>query len=347
MKTAELAFDLPPSLAASVPPEARGVGRDGVRLLIMRRHTGETEHVGFRDLPAFLRPGDLLVVNTSGTIPASLPARWKGRAIRVHLSTDLQDGCWIVEPRTASGEPFAEELEHGDLLEVANSPEAMEVLGRYRGFARLWSVRAEGDLLAAASRGGEPIRYGYVEGRWPLSCYQTVFAKEPGSAEMPSAARPFTHRLAALLRRRGVRFAEVVLHTGVSSHELTSYQVEDHQVYPEWYLVSEQAAAAVNAAREEGRSVIAVGTTVVRALETASDGSGRVRPGSGFTELFIKDGYRLRAVDGLLTGLHPPVTSHLAMLCAFAVLPHLKAAYEEAIHRGYLWHEFGDANLIL
>ncbi|HEY8393508.1 MAG TPA: S-adenosylmethionine:tRNA ribosyltransferase-isomerase [Thermaerobacter sp.] len=348
MNASALRFELPPYLEAAVPPEARGLPRDGVRLLVLRRATGEVEHATFRDLPRFLRPGDLLVVNRSRTLPASLPALWRDRPLRIHLSTELGGGCWIIEPRAADGSPWGDEpLTAGAVLRIPGTGTAVRVHDRYRGFARLYLASAAGDLRAAAETAGEPIRYGYVRGRWPLAYYQTMFAAEPGSAEMPSAGRPFTPRLVRALRARGVGLAGIVLHTGVSSHEITSARVEEHPVYPEWYTVPPRTAGAVNATRRRGGRVIAVGTTVVRALETVANQQGQVRPGSGWTELFIKPGDRLRAVDGLITGLHPPLTSHLALLGALVPPELLLGAYAEAVRRGYLWHEFGDANLIL
>lgn len=348
MNASALRFELPANLEAPVPPEARGLPRDGVRLLVLRRATGQVEHAIFRDLPKFLRPGDLLVVNRSRTLPAAIPALWRDRPLRIHLSTDLRGGCWIIEPRAADGSPWGDEpLPPGTVLGIYGTGATVRVHGRYRGFARLYLASTADDLRAIAEAAGEPIRYGYVRGRWPLSYYQTMFAVEPGSAEMPSAGRPFTPRLVRALRARGVGLAGIVLHSGVSSHEITSDRVEEHPVYPEWYAVPPRTAAAVNATRRRGGRVIAVGTTVVRALETVADGQGQVLPGSGWTELFIKPRDRLRAVDGLITGLHPPVTSHLALLCALVPPELLLSAYAEAVRRGYLWHEFGDSNLIL
>src|SRR5690606_16319246 len=150
-----------------------------------------------------------------------------------------------------------------------------------------------------------------------------------------------------ILRQKGVEIAEVTLHTGVSSHELVHPDVEEHGTYPEWYYVPQKTVQAIRVTKEAGRRVIAVGTTVVRALESAANDQGVVVPASGFTELFVHPGYRLRVVDGLLTGFHAPVTSHLAMLCAFIERDTIMDVYEEAVARGYLWHEFGDVHLII
>lgn len=347
MRRQALEFDLPETTYAAAPPETRGLARDQVRLLVLDRRTGGAAHGRFRDLPDHLNPGDLLVVNNSRTIPASLPAVWCGRPIRLHLSTDLRDGRWIVEPRRADGSPGPNLLSPGDTVALQGVKARLAVLHRYKTFERLWVVESGAELMATALVTGDPIRYGYVPDPWPLPYYQTMFARRPGSAEMPSAGRPFTPRVVQALRRRGVRLAELTLHTGVSSHEVAEEVVDDHPMYPEWMEVPAETAGAINETRRQGGRVIAVGTTVVRALETAANQSGVVAPERGFTQLFIRPGHRLRAVDGLVTGLHAPETTHLALLSTFIDTDLLKKAYGHAVRRGYRWHEFGDASLIL
>jgi S-adenosylmethionine:tRNA ribosyltransferase-isomerase len=188
---------------------------------------------------------------------------------------------------------------------------------------------------------GRPIRYRHVPDDWPLSSYQTVFATEPGSAEMPSAARPFSARVVADLVKRGVTIAPLLLHTGVSSQEASELP------YPEQYRVPSATAALVNHIRSQGGRVIAVGTTVVRALETVTDRRGVVHPGEGWTEVVITPQRGVRAVDGLITGWHEPEATHLAMLEAIAGRPLLECSYAAALSAGYAWHEFGDSHLIL
>src|SRR5688572_78658 len=214
---------------------------------------------------------------------------------------------------------------------------------RTSGGVRLWRARLDlpGSVLAYTEEHGSPIRYGYVPGRWPLADYQTVFAMESGSAEMPSAGRPFTQELVARLEERGVAIAPIVLHTGVASLE------SGEAPYPERFRVSPQTADAVNLARDRGGRVIAIGTTVVRALETVATTDGTVRAGEGWTDLVVTPERGVRVVDGLLTGLHEPRASHLAMLEAIAGREHLAIAYRVALEAGYLWHEFGDVHLIL
>lgn len=347
MRTEALHFDLPESLAARVPPEARGLARDQVRLLVTDRRQGFHRHDQFDNLARYLRPGDLLVVNNSRTMAASLPARMGAVPLRLHLSTDLKDGHWIVEVRSAWGGPHEGPLPAGGRVEVVGAPLRAQLLQPYRDFARLWLAQMQGDPYAAAVRVGAPIRYPYVHGEWPLAFYQTLFARVEGSAEMPSAARPFTCRVLRSLRARGVGIAQITLHTGVSSHELVHPVVEAHGTYPEWYDVPDATVQAIHAAKAAGGRVIAVGTTVVRALESAAIEGGAVKPATGFTELFVHPDYDLKVVDGLLTGLHAPVTSHLALLCAFLERAAIFQAYGEAMALGYLWHEFGDVHLIL
>ncbi len=220
------------------------------------------------------------------------------------------------------------------------------LVSTYPGLARLWFVRMNGDVGSALAQHGSPIRYGYVDRDYPLDAYQTVFARVPGSAEMPSAARPFTDELVDRLKSEGVQMAPILLHTGVSSLEVDSDNLEDQVMYAEPFVVSADTADAVNRAKREGRRVIAVGTTVVRALESAW-GEDKVKPASGFTRLYVHPDSDVHVVDGLLTGFHDPMASHLAMLYALAGKEMIRASYTEAVKARYLWHEFGDSNLLL
>ena len=346
-----LDFVLPPELEASEPPEARGLARDGVRLLVSYRGEDRIEHARFRDIGRFLRAGDLLVINTSGTMNAALvAARADGMTLELHLSTHLPDGLWSVELRlpqdgatvpflTASaGESFT--LPEGGSVQLQR-PYASDAAPT--GRVRLWraALRFPSPLHEYLTCHGFPIRYGHVRGQWPPEYYQTVFATETGSAEMPSAGRPFTPTLITQLVAQGVQFAPLLLHTGVAS-------LEDHEPpYAEYYRVSAETARAVTLARAAGKRVIAVGTTVVRALETVTDASRRTHPGEGWTELVITPQRGVHAVDGLLTGLHEPRATHLAMLEALADRAHLRAAYAASLRKHYLWHEFGDLHLLL
>jgi S-adenosylmethionine:tRNA ribosyltransferase-isomerase len=397
-------FALPTALEAHEPPEARGMARDGVRLLATTS-SGVTHHL-FRDLPDLLKPGDLLVVNDSATLPAAV----RLDRLSVHFSTPLPGGEpereWIVELRLRSGkatEPYG----GGELGEWFPMPGCATLTLVARVTDRLWHVRLNTDVVPYLRRYGLPIRYGYVRRDWPISAYQTVFARdftvsEPfaspdsgstpqpyksartptptrardnaaptapahgtaatgvtdagsggeaagdaalwgqaGSAEMPSAARPFTSDLVTRLVARGVLFAPITLHTGVASPEA------HEPPYAERFAVSETTADLVNHVRARGGRVIAVGTTAVRALESAASPEGVVRPRAGWTEHVITPEGGVRVVDGLLTGLHEPRSSHLMMLTAIAGTEILERTYAEALAEGYLWHEFGDLNLLL
>ena len=338
----ELNFERPQELQATTPAELRGLARDEVRLMVSTP-AGHV-HTRFMHLAQYLQPGDLLVVNRSATLPASLPAVAASGTFRLNLSTDYGRGLWLAEPRWDFDRPGPLPLEVGETIAVAGSPAT--VLAPYPGLPRLRFVQLGDQARRLLHRCGEPIRYGYVRDPYPLSAYQTIFARVPGSAEMPSAGRPFTKRVLQSLKRRGVQIASVLLHTGVSSLEVETSRLEEHPMYAEPFAVPAAAASAVNQARKEGRRVIAVGTTVVRALESAWDGCA-VRPAQGFTRTFIHPDRGVATVDGLISGFHDPLASHLAMLYAVAGQALIRDAYAQAVAHGYLWHEFGDSHLLL
>ncbi len=330
-------------LEAHEPPEARGLTRDGVRLLLGQRTDGRprVSHHRFEDLPCLLRPGDLLVVNTSGTLPAAVPLA-RGTGV-VHFSTELADGRWLVEMRGGDGATRLTDGVPGARYRLAGGAEVV-LLAPYSD-GRLWesSVHTGNgkDVVAYLHRHGRPIRYSYVEREWELPFYQTVFATQPGSAEMPSAARPFTDAIVTRLVCAGVLIAPVLLHAGVASPEV--YE----RPSPERFAVPAPTAQTVNHARADGGRVIAIGTTTVRALESAADPYGVVKPARGWTDLVITPERGVRVVDGLLTGLHEPRASHLGLVEAVAGADLVQLCYAEAAAHGYLWHEFGDVNLLL
>jgi S-adenosylmethionine:tRNA ribosyltransferase-isomerase len=320
-----LDFELPRELEAREPAELRGDGRDDVRLMVTRREDDSIVHAHFRELPRFLRPGDLVVLNTTATLPAAVE--------NLHFSTALPGGLVIVEPRGG----------RQAVPPVLPGGARITLLAPYRDSQRLWIARLDGvaDLRAYLQRYGRPIAYSYIDQRFPIDAYQTVFAEEPGSAEMPSAGRAFTRQMLVCLRRRGVRLAKLVLHAGVAS-------LEAHErPYDELYEVPVRTAEEVRRAKERGGRVVAVGTTVVRALESSVDRSGRVIASRGWTDLVITPERGLRVVDALLTGFHEPKATHLAMLEALAGRTHVQQAYDAALAEKYLWHEFGDLHLIL
>jgi S-adenosylmethionine:tRNA-ribosyltransferase-isomerase (queuine synthetase) len=330
-------FTLPAELEAHDPPEARGVARDGVRLLVSRGATGEIGHYEFRELPGLLLPGDLLVVNDTGTLPAQVRA---GRGLAVHFSTPLPDGAWLVELR-AIKDKISRPNGPGFPAQVIDLPGGAALRLEDQVTGRLWRARLSVAVVPYLLRYGIPIRYSYVSRDWPRSAYQTVFSRKPGSAEMPSAGRPFTPQVVTELVARGVLVTPITLHAGVSSLEA------DEDPYPEPYDVPPATARLVNHVRAHGGRVIAAGTTVVRALETAASRDGLVAPAAGWTSHVVTPETGVRAVDGLLTGLHEPRSSHLRMLAAFASPELLSRCYEAAITSGYLWHEFGDVHLML
>lgn len=327
--------------AADAPLEYRGGSRDGVRLLVTRGDV--SEHRAFVDLGAALRPGDLLVVNQSATIPASVPARASFGEFRVSLCTRYGDRTWLVEPRWSMLRPGPVPLRPGDEFVLADLPAS--VIAPYPGLARLWFVRIEGDILSRAYTVGSPIRYHYTRASFPLDAYQTAFSRLPGSVEMPSAGRPFTPPVLRALDEEGVAITGIVLHAGVSSLDNSDGPIGRLSVLPEPFSVPGESARTINRVRKNGGRVVAVGTTVVRALETAREGDV-IRPTAGFTRTWVAPERGPPIVDGLLTGFHEPGTTHLSMLESFLGAAGLRRAYGDAIAEGYLWHEFGDSHLI-
>ena len=329
-------FMLPAELEAREPAELRGTGRDDVRLLVTRRDDDAIIHAHFRELPRFLAPGDLVVLNTTATLPAAVTAiRDDGDAIALHFSTPLPGGLVVVEPRKVA-------VREGERLTLPGDV-TLTLLAPYRDSSRLWIAAAKPPLSLREylARFGRPITYSYIDRPYGIDAYQTVFASEPGSAEMPSAGRAFTRSMLACLRRSGVRLAKLVLHAGVAS-------LENHErPYEEYYEVPARTAEEVRRAKERGSRVVAVGTTVVRALESSVDRNGEVIASRGWTDIVVTPERGARVVDALLTGFHEPRATHLAMLEAIAGRPHIEKAYAAALEERYLWHEFGDLHLLL
>lgn len=347
-------FSLPSELEASAPPEARGLRRDQVRLMVSNYSTDQVRHNRFYHLDKYLDEGDVIVINTSRTRNSALLAlREDGTAVELHLSTHFDDDLWTVEVRAMDELGKTKHLEdarEGESLRLPDAasatlqgPYISDCVDNSKPSETLWMAEVHfsypvDDYL---ERHGFPIRYNYVKDKWPLEYYQTVFATEPGSAEMPSAGRPFTSRLLKRLQAKGVQIAPLILHTGISN-------MDTHEPpYKEFYRVTPEAAQIVNEARASGHRIVAVGTTAIRALETVTNGVGRTHAGEGWTCLVITPQRRLRAVNALITGMHEPDASHLAILEALAGQSHIKLAYDEALRKGYLWHEFGDLHLII
>lgn len=343
-------FTAPPAAFAARPPESRGVPRDGVRLLVAT-HDG-ISHARFAELPHHLRAGDLVVVNNSATVPgqlaASLERGGRSEPAVLHVGARLDDGTRVVELRTAPDAARARlDGAAGDLVRAGRVRLTLVAPYPEPGSSptgsgdRLWRARVEGPLAATLRREGRPVSYGYLDDHYPLAAYQTVFATEPGSVEMPSAGRPFTHATVTGLVSRGIGVAPVTLHTGFSSQEA------GEAPQPEWFDVPEATARLVTSTRAAGGRVVAVGTTVTRALESAVSENGRVVPRHGWTERVVSPADPPRVVDGLLTGWHDPGASHLLLVEAVAGAALTQAAYDAATRDGYLWHEFGDSGLLL
>ena len=338
-------FVLPVHGEASAPPERRGIARDAVRLLVAARHG--IAHHRFRDLPELLVPGDLVVVNTSATVAAALDARRPDRRpAPVHVSAALDDGRWVVELRRRDGRGPDLDARAGETLHLPDG-RTLRLEAPYPDAeatpTRLWTARVTPSVPALdyLARHGRPIGYGHLAARFPLSDHQTVYATEPGSAEMPSAGRPFTAPLLVRLMARGIVVAPIVLHAAVSSPELHEPPL------PERFAVPATTARLVNETRAAGRRVIGVGTTAVRAIESAADEEGTAHAVAGWTGLVLGPERPARAVSGLITGLHPPEASHLLLLEAVAGEDLVGAAYAAAVDEGYLWHEFGDSMLFV
>ena len=315
--------------------------------------TDAVTHTDFRSIVNYLNAGDVLVINTSGTINAAVPAtRQDGTELVLHLSTQLLADLWSVElrlPFQGSTKPFYEATV-GETLHLPDGGKVTLHMPHDRcqrhaqeSKVRLWlaTIQLPTDLQLYLQQHGSPIRYSYVKEQWPNAYYQTVYATEMGSAEMPSAGRAFSTDLITKLVAKGVRIMPVLLHTGVAS-------LEEHEPpYEEYFEVPADTAVTINIARKAGKKVVAVGTTVIRALETVMQEDGITYPGQGWTDVIITPKRGIRAVNGLLTGFHEPRATHLAMLSALAGFDHLTIAYEQALQQEYLWHEFGDLHLIL
>ncbi|TQL68657.1 S-adenosylmethionine:tRNA ribosyltransferase-isomerase [Nocardioides albertanoniae] len=341
-------FPAPDDTTAPAPAEWRGRGRDEVRMLVAR--PDGVSHARFGDLADHLSPGDLVVVNDSATEARQLDADMVGRGrVVVHLAQRLDSG-WALEIRSAPDASRAVlDASEGDvvvtgglratLLEPYPDGRTSSPTGEGN---RLWRAEITGDVAAELEGAGRPIAYGYLDRRYPLSAYQTVFGRRPGSAEMPSAARPFTQSLVTDLVSRGIQIAPITLHTGVSSQEA------GEAPGAEWFEVSETTARVVEQTRLAGGRVVAAGTTVTRALESAVvEATGVVRAASGWTDRVVTPANPPYVVNGLITGWHDPQASHLLLVEAVAGTELTQSAYDAAVAEGYLWHEFGDSALLL
>lgn len=338
-----LELAVPEGSTAAAPAERRGGRRDGVRLMVADVGADTIAHSTFDRIGDVLRPGDVLIINVSATVPASVDGSMGSTAVRLHLSSPIAGNLWTAEPRRPAGvgsEPWPGF--GGGTVSLPAGAQAVFLAPDARS-TRLWIVklRKVGDPEDYLNRHGSPIRYSHAGEAWPLFDYQTVYAVEPGSAEMPSAGRPFTTGLVTSLVASGVLVVPVVLHAGVASFE--AGELPD----AERFRVPETTALVVNRARAAGGRSIAVGTTSVRAIESVTDTSGMVHPGSGVTDLVVTPQRGVRSVDGIVTGWHEAGVSHLSLVEAVGGRDLVTRCYQEAVERGYLWHEFGDSLLVL
>ncbi|MEH7245471.1 S-adenosylmethionine:tRNA ribosyltransferase-isomerase [Neobacillus niacini] len=335
-------FYLPSELNASHPPERRGIRRDHVKLMVLDKKTGHVSHDQFFHLTDYLNPGDLVVMNNSRTVPAILQGGlYRGtkqiqKAVEIRLARRISEETWDVLV-------VAEGVKLGDILIF--SPELTAVVTNMKAGSPLKTIlfsKKGTELFNSIYALGEPIRYEYIYDKWGLDYYQTVFASHPGSVEMPSAGRAFSWELLFKLQRKGIELDFIQLHTGLSYLLDDELETSPTDNYEEYHL-SEKTIEKIHKTKTSGGRVIAVGTTVVRALESA----GVTGTLNGVTNLYINKQFPLKMVDGIITGFHEPKASHLDMLTAFVPQDLLWNAYEEAIDHQYLWHEFGDMNLIL
>jgi S-adenosylmethionine:tRNA ribosyltransferase-isomerase len=340
MRLSDFEFVLPPELIAQTPARPR----DAARLLVLDRASGEFAHRVFRELPEFLRPGDVLVLNDTKVLPARLRARRPtGGQVEVLLLRPLADGAWeaLVRP--------GRKIRQGTRLAFA--PGVLEgVVGeRLAAGTRMITLEHAGDTLSVLQRIGEMPTPPYITS--PLADphdYQTVYARALGAVAAPTAGLHFTNTLLTEIRQRGVEIVCLTLHVGLATFRPVKVEdVAHHKMDVEAYEIEPPAAATINGARRRGGRIAAVGTTCVRALESAAGENGVVRAGSGSTNLFITPGYRFRAIDAMITNFHLPRSTLVMLASAFAGRERLLRAYAEAIRARYRFYSFGDAMLIL
>lgn len=349
MNVADFDFDLPEDLIAQDPPAERG----GSRLLMLDRAGGGVSHHRFAELPSLLRAGDLLVVNDTKVFPA--------RLIGHRLPGGGAAECFLVRP-TGTGDEWValvhpgQRLREGARMAFAGGGRRLdaEVVGMHfhgRRTVRLWTDDGSSVREAIDAIGHIPLPPYIKRGDAPADRdrYQTVFSRDPGSIAAPTAGLHFTPALLDALAARGVARAAITLHVGYGTFQpIRVERVEDHQMEPEHFEVSAVTAAALTAARREGRRIITVGTTSTRTIESlAIDAGGAVQPGHGETALFIHPGHQFRLVSGMITNFHLPQSSLIMLVSALAGREHVLAAYETAVKERYRFYSYGDAMLVL
>ncbi|MEL7610052.1 MAG: tRNA preQ1(34) S-adenosylmethionine ribosyltransferase-isomerase QueA [Bacillota bacterium] len=340
MKTSDFYYELPQHLIAQTPVKDRSASR----LLVYERRTRSIADRVFTDLVEYLNPGDLLVRNTTRVLPARLNAHREGTGgkLEILLLKRVEGDRWecLVKPgkRAKSG------------LRFVINDELSAVIGETTDAGgRIVRLEYEGIFEEVLDRAGEmPLPPYITEKLDDKERYQTVYARENGSAAAPTAGLHFTERFLDELTAKGVGIADVLLHVGLGTFRPVSVKnVEEHHMHSEYYVVPEAAADAINACRERGNKVICVGTTSCRTIESVADEQGRVRAGSGWTDIFIHPGYRFRAIDALITNFHLPESTLLMLVSAMSSTDEMLRVYRHAVERGYRFFSFGDAMLIL
>lgn len=341
MKKSDFNYDLPEELIAQTPLERR----DGSRLLVLDKATGQTEHRHFYEIGAYLNPGDCLVVNDTRVIPARLYGQKSetGGAAEVLLLKDLGQNVWecIVYP--------GKRLKAGAKLTFGDGRLNATILQVLENGNRRIEFSYEGIFLEILNQLGEmPLPHYIKEKLTDPDRYQTVYSKEPGSAAAPTAGLHFTPELIEGLKSQGILFASVTLHVGLGTFRpVKEEEITDHVMHSEQYFVSPETAETINRARQAGGRIIAVGTTSCRTLETVADETRIIHPGQGSTDIFIYPGYSFKAIDGLITNFHLPESTLVMLVSALAGRESILNAYQIAVKERYRFFSFGDAMLIL
>ena len=340
MKRSDFSFELPPELIAQTPLAAR----DASRLLCLDKQNGTVRHRVFSELPKLLRPGDCLVLNDSRVLPARLlGVRESGGGVELVLLRDLGDNCWECLTRPGRRTPPGTRLIFGD---GALRGEVRELAP---GGNRVVHFSYDGIFLEVLERLGRMPLPPYIkEELQDAERYQTVYCRETGSAAAPTAGLHFTRELLGELERCGIRLCYLTLHVGLGTFRpVKEEEIENHPMHAEYCVVPEAAAQIVAQTRRDGGRVVAVGTTSCRTLESFAGEDGTLRPGSGWTDIFIYPGYRFKCVDALVTNFHLPESTLIMLVSALAGRENIMAAYNEAIRERYRFFSFGDAMLIL
>lgn len=341
MKTSDFFYDLPERLIAQSPVEPR----DAARMMVIHRDTGEREDKIFRDLPDYLRPGDVMVINQTKVIPARLLGEKEGTGVpaEVLLLKRLDKDTWETLVRPGRRLKKGAVVSFGDGLLRAQIGDTTDAGGRVIRFLY------EGVFEELLDRLGEMPLPPYIHKKLDdPSQYQTIYAKQEGSAAAPTAGLHFTPEVMERVRRMGVEIVPVLLHVGLGTFRpVKAEDVSQHKMHTEYYEVTPEAAEKINAARKNGGRVVCIGTTSVRTLETAADEMGVVHPGTGNTSIFITPGVRLKATDVLLTNFHLPESTLLMLVSALMGREEALAAYREAVEKEYRFFSFGDCMLIL